>query len=68
MSHECPARETIRRSLPDAPGGQGGSSDRVTARIFDWLGQNRRLSKHYERLYATNEALIYATMSRLMLR
>ena len=40
-----------------------------TANIF-WkhLGQSRRLSKDYERLCETSEAMIYATMSRLMVR
>ena len=33
-----------------------------------WLGQNRRLSKDYERLPESGEAFIYVAMSRLMLR
>jgi hypothetical protein len=37
-------------------------------RTFAWLCQNRRFSRDYERLCTTGEALIYATMSRLMLR
>jgi hypothetical protein len=37
-------------------------------RTLAWLGQNRRLSKDFECLCATGEALIYAAMSRLMLR
>ena len=40
----------------------------VVERTFSWLGQSRRLSKEYERLCETSEAVIYATMSRLMLR
>ncbi len=40
----------------------------VVERTFAWLGQNRRLSKDYERLCETSEALIYAAMSRLMVR
>lgn len=40
----------------------------VVERTFSWLGQSRRLSKEYERLCETSEALIYATMSRLMVR
>ncbi len=40
----------------------------VGKRIFAWLGQNRRLSKDFERPCATGEALIYAAMARLMLR
>jgi putative transposase len=40
----------------------------VVERTFSWLGQNRRMSKDYERLPETGEALIYAAMSRLMAR
>ena len=40
----------------------------VVERTFSWLGQNRRMSKDYERLAATSEAFIYVAMSRLMLR
>lgn len=40
----------------------------VVERTFAWLSQNRRLSKDYERLCETSEALIYTAMSRLMLR
>jgi putative transposase len=40
----------------------------VVERTFAWLGQSRRLSKDYERLCKSSEALIYATMSRLMVR
>ena len=36
--------------------------------LFSWLGQNRRLSKDYERLPESSEAFIYAAMSRLMAR
>jgi putative transposase len=40
----------------------------VVERTFSWLGQSRRLSKEYERLCAISEAMISATMSRLMVR
>jgi putative transposase len=40
----------------------------VVERTFAWLGQNRRLSKDYERATETSEALIYLAMTRLMLR
>jgi len=40
----------------------------VVERTFAWLGRYRRLSKDYERLCATTEALIHIAMSRLMLR
>ena len=38
----------------------------VVERTFSWLGQNRRMSKDYEKLCATSEAFIYVAMSRLM--
>jgi putative transposase len=40
----------------------------VVERTFAWLGQSRRLSRDYERLPPTSEAMIYGAMSRLMLR
>ena len=40
----------------------------VVERTFSWLSQNRRMSKDYERLPETGEALIYGAMSRLMAR
>jgi putative transposase len=40
----------------------------VGERTFGWFGQSRRLSKEYERLCETSEAMIYAAMTRLMLR
>jgi putative transposase len=40
----------------------------VVERTFAWLSQSRRLSKDYERLCETSEALIYVAMTRLMLR
>jgi putative transposase len=40
----------------------------VVERSFAWIGHNRRMSKDYERLCASGEALVYAAMSRLMLR
>jgi putative transposase len=40
----------------------------IVERTFSWLGQNRRLSKDYERLPESGEAFIYVAMSRLMLR
>jgi putative transposase len=40
----------------------------VVERTFAWLGQDRRMSKDYEKLPATSEALIYVAMTRLMVR
>ncbi len=40
----------------------------VVERTFSWIDQNRRMSKDYERLAATSEALIYIAMTRLMVK
>ncbi len=40
----------------------------IVERTFSWLGQNRRLSKDYERLPESAESFIYVAMSRLMIR
>jgi putative transposase len=40
----------------------------VVERSFAWTGQNRRMSKDYERLPETAEVVMYVAMSRLMVR
>ncbi len=40
----------------------------VVERTISWLSQSRRMSKDYERLCETSQAMIYAVMSRLMVR
>jgi len=40
----------------------------MVERTFSWIEQNRRMSKDYERLCASGEALVYAAMIRLMRR
>ncbi len=40
----------------------------VVERTLAWVGRYRRLSKDYEARPETSEALIYAAMSRLMMR
>jgi putative transposase len=40
----------------------------VVERSVAWLGHSRRVSKEYERLCETSEALMYAAMSRIMVR
>ena len=40
----------------------------VVERTFAWLGRFRRLSKDYEQLPETSEAMMYAAMTRLMLK
>ena len=38
----------------------------VVEHTFSWLKQNRRMSKHYERLCVSSEAFDYAATLRLM--
>jgi putative transposase len=58
-----------RRLPPERTGFRGVLPRRwVVERTFGWLGQSRRLSKDYERLCETGEALIYAAMTRIMAR
>ena len=40
----------------------------VVERSFSWTGQNRRMSKDYERVPESGEAFMYAAMTRLMVR
>jgi putative transposase len=40
----------------------------VVERTFAWLGRYRRLSKDYEYLPETSEAMVYAAMTRTMLK
>jgi putative transposase len=40
----------------------------VVERTFGWLGRNRRLSKDYEELPESEEAILYLAMTRLLLR
>ena len=40
----------------------------VVERTFGWLGRYRRLSKDYEGLTESSQALIYAAMIRIMIK
>jgi transposase len=40
----------------------------VVERTLSWIDQQRRMSKDYEQLCASGEALVYAAMIRLMTR
>ena len=40
----------------------------VVERTFSWIDQNGRMSKDFERMCASGEALVYAAMIRLMTR
>lgn len=59
--------EIVRRS-DDVKGFQVLPRRWVVERTFAWFGRYRRLSKDYETLPETSEAMIYAAMSRLMVR
>jgi len=63
-------RERLGHSFPPAKKEFRGVLPRrwVAERTFIWFGQSRRLAKDYERLCETNQAMIYATMTRLMLK
>ena len=63
-------RPFLWRRLPPEPSTFRGVLPRRWAveRTFSWLGQSRRLNKEYERLCSTSEALIYLTLTRIMLR
>ena len=65
-----PDRQLVRYGLAERPAHTFRVLPRrwVVERTFAWLGQSRRLSKDYERLPGTSEAMIYGAMSRLMLR
>jgi putative transposase len=66
-SHARLTLQVVRR--PDAQRGFVVLSRRwVIERTFAWRGQARRLSKAYEQLPRSSEAVIYMTMIRLMLR
>ena len=54
-----------------APGTKGFQVQRkrwIVERTFGWLGRWRRLSKNYERKTDTAEAIVYISMTHLMLR
>ncbi len=57
----------VKRS-DDAHGFQVLPRRWVVERTFGWLGRYRRLSKDYEELTASSEAMIYLAMTNLMLR
>jgi len=59
--------EIVKRS-DDVKGFQVLPRRWVVERTFGWLGRYRRLSKDYEGLTETSEAMIYAAMIHLMAR
>ena len=58
-----------RRLPPERTGFRGVLPRRwVVERTFSWCSQSRRLSKDYEHLCETSEALLYLPMTRIMLK
>ncbi len=57
----------VKRS-DDIKGFQVLSHRWVVERTFGWLGRYRRLSKDYEGLSESSEALIYAAMTHIMIK
>ena len=72
----APVESRVRGNAHARFGGRAGETDpgkKGTARrsdpyTFAWLGLSRRLSKHYQHLCETGEALVYAAMTCLMAR
>jgi putative transposase len=61
-------REMDLGKLPKRPSFENLPRRWVAERTFAWISHNRRMGKDYECLCATGEALIYAAMTRLMVR
>ena len=59
--------EIVKRSA-DAKGFEVLPRRWVVERTFAWLGRYRRLSKEYEELTRSSEAMIYLAMIHLMVR
>ena len=59
---------TKGRGKPGQPGFVVEARRWVVERTFAWLLQCRRLSRDFERLSMTTEAMIFACMTRLMVR
>lgn len=64
---EEPDWEKLRELLPP-PGLRVLPRRWVVERTFSWIGQNRRMSKGYERLPETGEAFMLVAMMHLMVR
>jgi putative transposase len=58
----------IVKPAPGQKGFQVQPKRWIVERTFGWLGRWRRLSKNYERKTDTAEALVYISMTHLMLR
>ena len=54
--------------LPTRPGFENLPRRWIAERTFAWISHNRRMAKDYEGLCSTGEALIHASMTRLMVK
>ncbi len=68
VREQCGWALTIIKRSDDARGFQVLPKRWIVERTFGWLGHYRRLSKDYEYLPATAEAMIHVAMIHLMLR
>ena len=59
--------EVVERN-PDTEGFEVIPKRWIVERTLSWIGQNRRMSKDYERKVQTSETLVEGAMIRLMLR
>ncbi len=72
LVQEVAEKYGMRLEVVEKPQGQRGFSVLarrwVVERTFSWLGKCRRLSKDYEALPASSEAMIRLAMIRLMIK
>jgi putative transposase len=61
-------REMDLSKLPTRTGFENLPRRWIAERTFAWISHNRRMAKDYEELCSTGEALIHASMTRLMVR
>ena len=61
-------REMDLSELPTRPGFESLPRRWIAERTFAWISHNRRMAKDYEGLCSTGEALIHASMTRLIVR
>jgi putative transposase len=61
-------REMDLSKLPTRPGFENLPRRWIAERTFAWISHNRRMAKDYEGLCSTGEALIHASMTRLMVK
>jgi len=68
VRHMCHWALSIVKRSDNSHGFQVLPKRWIVERTFGWLNRSRRLSKDYEQLPETEEAWVYAAMTRLMLK